>query len=54
VKTKELIEILKRFDPKGVCEVRIWDADEDEYMPVTGAVCDSGAPEIDLFSDVEP
>lgn len=46
-----LISMLRRIDPAGTLVVRIWDADADEYMPVTGAAYGDGDAGIDLCSD---
>jgi hypothetical protein len=46
---KELIRMLKEQPPDN--EVRIWDADADDYMPVTGCIYEDGGPYVDLQSD---
>lgn len=52
--SKELRALLLRIDPEGVMPVRIWDADSEEYLPVTDAIADgSGGAVIDLYGDPE-
>lgn len=46
---RELIAALKKL-PQDL-DVRVWDEAEDDYVPVTGAIKESGCPYVDLLID---
>ena len=48
MKVRELIATLKKQPPE--MEVRVWDADEDEFVPVTGAVFEDGSTVVTLLT----
>lgn len=46
---RELIAVLQKL-PQDL-DVRVWDEPEDDYVPVTGAIKESGCPYVDLLTD---
>lgn len=46
---KEFIALLKTLPQNA--EVRVWDADADDYVPVTGALFEDGHTTVDLQTD---
>lgn len=49
--TAELIDKLRQADPSGAAIVKIYDADSEQFEPVTGMIYGGDELVIELWSD---